>query len=56
MRQLVNNMVLGVSKGFEKKLSLIGGPWRRLRPQAEPERSVSHPVNFGMPCRHHRGP
>src|SRR3982751_4538020 len=24
MRQLVNNMVLGVTKGFEKKLSLIG--------------------------------
>ena len=24
MRQLVNNMVVGVSKGFEKKLTLIG--------------------------------
>ncbi|MGH8848279.1 MAG: 50S ribosomal protein L6, partial [Polaromonas sp.] len=24
MRQLVNNMVTGVTKGFEKKLSLIG--------------------------------
>src|SRR5215208_6720442 len=24
MRQLVNNMVLGVTKGFEKKLSLVG--------------------------------
>ena len=24
MRQLVNNMVIGVTKGFEKKLSLIG--------------------------------
>ena len=24
MRQLVNNMVIGVSKGFEKKLTLIG--------------------------------
>ena len=24
MRQLVNNMVVGVSKGFEKKLSLVG--------------------------------
>jgi large subunit ribosomal protein L6 len=23
-RQLVNNMVVGVSKGFEKKLSLVG--------------------------------
>ena len=24
MRQLVNNMVLGVTNGFEKKLSLVG--------------------------------
>ena len=24
MRQLVNNMVVGVSKGFEKKLTLLG--------------------------------
>ena len=24
MRQLVNNMVLGVTKGFEKKLALVG--------------------------------
>lgn len=24
MRQLVNNMVIGVSKGFEKKLTLVG--------------------------------
>ena len=24
MRQLVNNMVVGVTKGFEKKLSLVG--------------------------------
>ena len=24
IRQLVNNMVVGVSKGFEKKLSLVG--------------------------------
>jgi large subunit ribosomal protein L6 len=24
MRQLVNNMVVGVTKGFEKKLNLVG--------------------------------
>ena len=24
MRELVNNMVTGVSKGFEKKLTLVG--------------------------------
>ena len=28
MRQLVNNMVVGVSKGFEKKLTLVGVGFR----------------------------
>ena len=28
MRQLVNNMVLGVSKSFEKKLTLVGVGYR----------------------------
>jgi len=35
LRQLVNNMVIGVTKGFEKKLNLVVG--------------YSHPVNFDMP-------
>jgi large subunit ribosomal protein L6 len=30
MRALVNNMVNGVSKGFEKKLTLVGVPPRRV--------------------------
>jgi large subunit ribosomal protein L6 len=51
MRQLVNNMVVGVSKGFEKKLNLVGvgygpGPGR----QAEPAVGYSHPVNKDMPA------
>ena len=33
MRQLVNNMVVGVSKGFEKKLNLVGVGFR-ARPAA----------------------
>src|SRR4029078_348173 len=28
MRQLVNNMVVGVTKGFEKKLNLVGVGYR----------------------------
>jgi large subunit ribosomal protein L6 len=36
MRQLVNNMVVGVTKGFEKKLNLAVG--------------FSHPVNKDMPA------
>jgi large subunit ribosomal protein L6 len=39
MRQLVNNMVIGVSKGFEKKLSLVGVGYKAAGPgfQAEPD-------------------
>jgi large subunit ribosomal protein L6 len=51
MRQLVNNMVVGVSKGFEKKLSLIGVGYKA---QAQGSRlnltvGYSHPVNKDMP-------
>lgn len=51
MRQLVNNMVVGVSKGFEKKLNLVGVGFRA---QAQGNRlnlqiGYSHPVNFEMP-------
>ena len=31
MRQLVNNMVIGVTKGFEKKLTLIGVGYKVIR-------------------------
>ena len=51
MRQLVNNMVVGVSKGFEKKLNLVGVGFRAQAQGAKLNLSVgfSHPVNFEMP-------
>jgi len=50
-RQLVNNMVLGVSKGFEKKLTLIGVGYKA---QAQGNKlnlvvGYSHPVDILMP-------
>ncbi len=52
MRQLVNNMVLGVSKGFEKKLSLIGVGYKAQAQGAKLNLTVgySHPVNKDMPA------
>ena len=51
MRSLVNNMVTGVSKGFEKKLLLVGVGYR-----AQAKGSVlnltlgfSHPVDYSVP-------
>ena len=51
MRQLVNNMVVGVSKGFEKKLTLIGVGYKAQAQGAKPNLAVgySHPVNVDMP-------
>ena len=51
MRQLVNNMVVGVSKGFEKKLSLIGVGYKAQASGAKLNLAVgySHPVNIEMP-------
>jgi len=51
MRQLVNNMVLGVTKGFEKKLTLVGVGFKA---QAQGQKlnltvGFSHPVNIDMP-------
>jgi len=51
LRQLVNNMVIGVSKGFEKKLTLIGVGYKA---QAQGNKlnltiGYSHPVNMDMP-------
>ncbi len=50
-RQLVNNMVVGVSKGFEKKLTLIGVGFKAAAAGNKPNLSVgfSHPVDFVMP-------
>ena len=51
MRTLINNMVEGVSKGFEKKLEIIGIGYR-----AEMQGNIiifylgySHPINFSLP-------
>jgi large subunit ribosomal protein L6 len=51
MRQLVNNMVNGVSKGFEKKLSLIGVGYKAAASGNKLNLAVgySHPVDFVMP-------
>ena len=51
MRALINNMVLGVTKGFEKKLTLIGVGYRA---QAQGDKlnlslGFSHPVVHEMP-------
>lgn len=52
IRQLVNNMVLGVSKGFEKKLNLIGVGYKAQAQGAKLNLAVgySHPVNKEMPA------
>jgi large subunit ribosomal protein L6 len=52
MRQLVNNMVVGVSKGFEKKLNLIGVGYKASAQGNKLNLAVgySHPVNFDMPA------
>ena len=51
VRQLVNNMVVGVTKGFEKKLSLIGVGYKAAAQGAKLNLQVgySHPVNIEMP-------
>jgi len=52
MRQLVNNMVNGVSKGFEKKLTLIGVGYKAQAQGAKLNLTVgySHPVIMDMPA------
>ena len=52
MRQLVNNMVQGVTKGFEKKLSLVGVGYKAQAQGAKLNLTVgySHPVNIEMPA------
>lgn len=51
MRQLTNNMVLGVSKGFEKKLNLVGVGFKAAAQGAKLNLIVgySHPVQIEMP-------
>jgi large subunit ribosomal protein L6 len=52
LRQLVNNMVVGVSKGFEKKMSLVGVGYKAQATGTKLNLAVgySHPVNFDMPA------
>jgi large subunit ribosomal protein L6 len=51
MRQLVNNMVVGVTQGFEKKLTLIGVGYKAAASGNKLNLAVgySHPVNKDMP-------
>jgi len=51
MRQLVNNMVVGVTKGFEKRLSLVGVGYKAAIQGGKLNLSVgfSHPVNIEQP-------
>jgi len=52
MRQLVNNMVVGVTQGFEKKLNLVGVGYKAQAQGAKLNLAVgySHPVNIDMPA------
>ena len=52
IRALVNNMVIGVSKGFERKLNLVGVGYRA---QAQGDKlnlnlGFSHPVSHQLPA------
>lgn len=50
-RALINNMVTGVSKGFEKKLTLVGVGYRAQAQGNKLNLSLgfSHPVEFQVP-------
>jgi large subunit ribosomal protein L6 len=52
MRALVNNMVAGVTKGFEKKLSLVGVGFRAQAQGTKLNLQIgfSHPVVMDMPA------
>ncbi|NOQ36100.1 MAG: 50S ribosomal protein L6 [Methylococcaceae bacterium] len=51
VRAVLNNMVIGVSKGFEKKLSLIGVGYRAQVSGKTLNLSLgfSHPIEYPMP-------
>ncbi len=51
-RALLNNMVIGVSAGFEKKLQLVGVGYRAKAAGKTLDLSLgfSHPVNFEVPA------
>lgn len=52
VRQLVSNMVVGVSQGFERKLTLVGVGFRAQAQGDKLNLSVgySHPVDIKMPA------
>ncbi|RMX03598.1 50S ribosomal protein L6 [Corticibacter populi] len=51
LRQLVNNLVIGVTKGFERKLNLVGVGYKAAVNGKKLNLSVgfSHPVEFDLP-------
>jgi large subunit ribosomal protein L6 len=52
MRQLVSNMVTGVTQGFEKKLNLVGVGFKAQATGNKLNLAIgfSHPVNIEMPA------
>jgi len=52
MRQLVSNMVTGVTQGFEKKLNLVGVGFKAQATGNKLNLAIgfSHPVNMEMPA------
>ncbi|GAB3269053.1 50S ribosomal protein L6 [Chitinimonas naiadis] len=52
MRALLNNMVIGVSKGFERKLNLVGVGYRAAAQGESLNLTLgfSHPVSHKMPA------
>ena len=51
-RTLVNNMVVGVTEGYEKKLEIVGVGYRVLSKgptQLEVQLGYSHPITFNAP-------
>lgn len=51
MRSIVNNMVLGVSQGFERKLELVGVGYRAQSQGKNLNLTLgfSHPIDFAVP-------
>ena len=51
MRALVNNMVIGVSQGFERKLELVGVGYRAKAAGSSLNLTLgfSHPVDYALP-------
>ncbi|VAX14032.1 LSU ribosomal protein L6p (L9e) [hydrothermal vent metagenome] len=50
-RALINNMVVGVSQGFEKKLQLVGVGYRAQAQGSKLNLTLgfSHPINYELP-------